>query len=136
MYTFPTSSIMTSTIPMTKARLIPTFSTAALSVMVNMKLFQQSNMSKATLMYSRIIYPLKKLMFELDALETDLDREGHGLLTDLKRLVDSKNRLDFKFAHETALRIWLFVHVPATYALVVLSLLHALTAYAYRSGVD
>ena len=80
--------------------------------------------------------PLKKLMFELDALETNLDREGHDLLTDLKGLVDSKNRLDFKFAHETALRIWLFVHVPATYALVVLSVLHALTAYAYRSGVD
>ena len=80
--------------------------------------------------------PLKKLMFELDALETDLDRDGHEVLADLKNLVTSKNRLDFRFAHEMALRIWLFVHVPATYALIVLSVLHALTAYAYRSGVD
>ncbi|MFY0613340.1 MAG: hypothetical protein JXQ99_17540 [Hyphomicrobiaceae bacterium] len=80
--------------------------------------------------------PLKRLMFELDAIEPNLNREDHQLLVDLKGLVTSKNQLDFKSAHEAALRVWLFVHVPATYALVVLSVLHALIVYAYRSGVD
>jgi len=80
--------------------------------------------------------PMKSLMFELDAVEAGLDTGTLRTMHEIKGLVERKNRLDFQYAHESALKIWLFVHVPATYGLLVLTVLHVLTIYAFRSGVE
>ncbi len=42
-----------------------------------------------------------------------------------------KDRLDFARVYLGLTRGWLFVHVPVTYALVVLSVLHVIVVYAY-----
>lgn len=80
--------------------------------------------------------PMKQLMFQLETAEADLDRQALPFLQELKTLVEQKDRLDFHYAHEVTLRIWLFVHVPATYGLLVLSVVHVLSIYAFRSGVE
>jgi hypothetical protein len=49
--------------------------------------------------------------------------------------VVEKDRLDFSRVYLGMTRAWLFVHVPATYALIVLTVLHVLVAYAYSSGL-
>ncbi len=79
--------------------------------------------------------PLKRLVFAIDSVEAELGQSGETKLGEIRDLVEAKDRLDFQYAHECALRAWLFVHVPATYALIVLTVLHVAVVYAYRSGV-
>ena len=81
--------------------------------------------------------PLKRLFFELDNLEYQLGENsaGHAMVAELKNLVEAKNQIDFQIAHERVLKAWLFVHVPATYGLIVLTVIHVAVVYAYRSGV-
>ncbi len=78
--------------------------------------------------------PVKRLLFEISRLDGDADPTDQKTLTELRILVEAKDKLDYQYAHERTLRSWLFVHVPATYALVVLSVLHMAVVYAYRSG--
>lgn len=79
--------------------------------------------------------PLQRLLFEIDALRPNVPRDGHGALETMKQLVERKDRLDFQSIHERVLVAWLAVHLPATYALILLSVLHVLSVYAFRSGV-
>ncbi len=79
---------------------------------------------------------MKQLMFELEAVEADLDQNSLQVMHEIKGLVEHKNRLDFQYAHEGVLKLWLSIHIPATYGLFVLSILHVLSIYAYRSGVE
>ena len=46
-----------------------------------------------------------------------------------------KDRLDFARVYLGLTRAWLFVHVPVTYALIVLTLVHIIVVYAYSSGL-
>ncbi|MFT7577538.1 MAG: hypothetical protein ACI9XZ_003939 [Alphaproteobacteria bacterium] len=80
--------------------------------------------------------PIKQLMFELETVEADLDQGSLAAMHEIKGLVEHKNRLDFQYAHEGVLRVWLFIHVPATYGLLVLSIAHVVSIYAFRSGVE
>jgi len=48
--------------------------------------------------------------------------------------VVEKDRLDFARVSLGLTRGWLFVHVPVTYALMVLMVLHVLVVYAFSSG--
>ena len=79
--------------------------------------------------------PLQRLLFEIDNLRTHFEREGYDTLEQMKELVEKKDRIDFQYAHERVLVAWLAVHLPATYALVLLSILHVGSVYAFRSGV-
>ncbi|MGI9406499.1 MAG: hypothetical protein ACR2O4_09020 [Hyphomicrobiaceae bacterium] len=78
--------------------------------------------------------PLKQMLFQLQNVERDVSPPGDKILRELRALVEGKDRLDFQYAHEMALRAWLFVHVPAAYALVTLSLWHVAIVYAFTSG--
>jgi hypothetical protein len=78
--------------------------------------------------------PLKRLTDEIETLSRFVDRQGREKLAAVKTLVIAKDQLDFAGVYLSLTRAWLFVHVPVTYALVVLSVLHVLVAYAYSSG--
>ncbi|MGI9405836.1 MAG: hypothetical protein ACR2O4_05655 [Hyphomicrobiaceae bacterium] len=78
--------------------------------------------------------PLKRLLFQLQTVERDVPQSGRGVVNEMRTLVEGKDRLDFQYAHEAALRAWLFVHVPATYALITLTVLHVAIVYAFTSG--
>ncbi len=79
--------------------------------------------------------PLQRLLFEIDSLRPQFERGGHDALDRMKQLVEEKDRIDFQCVHERVLVAWLSVHLPATYALILLSMLHVLSVYAFRSGV-
>jgi len=78
--------------------------------------------------------PLKRLTDEIDNLSRYVDQQSQGKLAIVKDLVIEKDRLDFARVYLALTKGWLFVHVPVTYALIVLSVLHVLVAYAYSSG--
>ena len=78
--------------------------------------------------------PLKQLTNEIDNLSRYVDEKSQEKLAVIKNLVIEKDRLDFASVYLGLTRGWLFVHVPATYALTVLVVLHILVAYAFSSG--
>jgi len=78
--------------------------------------------------------PVDRLTDEIDRLSRYVDQQGQDKLAAIKTLVIEKDRLDFARVCNALTRGWLFVHVPATYALTVLSVLHVVVIYAYSSG--
>jgi hypothetical protein len=78
--------------------------------------------------------PLKRLTHEIDNLAHYVDQQGQEKLAAVRALVVEKDRLDFAQVYLGLTKGWVFVHVPVTYALVVLAVLHVLVAYAYSSG--
>ena len=78
--------------------------------------------------------PLMRLTEEIDNLSRYVDKQAQVKLEAIKALAVEKDRLDFAAVHLALTKGWLFVHVPATYALVVLTVLHIVVVYAYSSG--
>jgi hypothetical protein len=78
--------------------------------------------------------PLKRLTDEIDNLSRYVDQRGQEKLAAIRNLVVEKDRLDFARVYLGLTKGWLFVHVPVTYALIVLTLLHILVVYAFSSG--
>jgi hypothetical protein len=78
--------------------------------------------------------PLKRLTDEIDNLSSYVDQYSQEKLAAIKNLVVEKDRLDFARVYLGLTKGWLFVHVPATYALMVLMALHVLVVYSFSSG--
>jgi len=79
--------------------------------------------------------PLSRIQGELDNLRQYLDDAGKKRLAEIKDLVQAKDNLDYQYAHQGVLKAWLFVHIPATYGLIVLMIAHIAIVYAFSSGV-
>jgi hypothetical protein len=78
--------------------------------------------------------PLKRLTDEIDNLSRYVDKQSQEKLAIIRDLVVEKDRLDFARVYLGLTKGWLFVHVPVTYALIVLTALHILVVYAFSSG--
>jgi hypothetical protein len=78
--------------------------------------------------------PLKRLTDEIDNLSSYVDQHSQEKLAAIKNLVVEKDRLDFARVYLGLTKGFLFVHVPVTYALMVLMVLHVLVVYAFSSG--
>ena len=79
-------------------------------------------------------YPLKRLTDEIEKLSPFVDKQGQEKLTTIKALAIEKDQLDFARVHHGLTKGWLFVHVPVTYALIVLTTLHIVVVYSFSSG--
>ncbi|WP_181337589.1 hypothetical protein [Hyphomicrobium methylovorum] len=77
---------------------------------------------------------LKKLTHEIDNLSRYVDARGQEKLAAIKSLVIDKDKLDFARVYLGLTKGWLFIHVPITYSLVVMTILHVLVVYAFSSG--
>jgi hypothetical protein len=78
--------------------------------------------------------PLKRLTDEIDNLTAYVDKQSQEKLALIKTLVIEKDRLDFARVYLGLSKSWQFVHVPVTYVLIVLSVLHVVVVYAFSSG--
>ena len=54
----------------------------------------------------------------------------------LRELVSRKHLLDYQYSLQSALRLWLFVHIPFSYALLVFSVLHIVLVHAFSAAVS
>jgi hypothetical protein len=93
--------------------------------------FQGQRNSAAHLIGSQ--RPLKRLTDEIDNLSRYVDQRSQEKLAAIKNLVIEKDRLDFARVHLGLAKGWPFVHVPVTYALIVLTVLHVVVVYAFSS---
>jgi len=78
--------------------------------------------------------PLKAMLGKIDSMTHFLDETGQERLHSLRGMVIKKDKLDHQFALQGMLKAWLFVHVPATYALVIFTILHVIVVHAFSSG--
>jgi hypothetical protein len=78
--------------------------------------------------------PQSRLLGQLSAIERYLDDAGKDRLQKMRDLVEAKSNLDFHYTNGGLLRLWLFVHVPATYALLASIVVHVVLAYAFAAG--
>lgn len=79
--------------------------------------------------------PLERMSSEIADLERRVNAPDRKALSTIKKLVTAKYDLDHQYTVQGLLHSWLFVHIPATYSLIVLSILHVAVVYAYSSGV-
>ena len=52
-------------------------------------------------------------------------------MDEMKELVEVKSDLDYQYTLQAALKYWLFVHIPATYALFLFVLVHVVLVLAF-----
>jgi hypothetical protein len=78
--------------------------------------------------------PLKRITDEIDNLYRYVDKQSQEKLDIIRDLVIEKDRLDFARVFLGLNKAWLFVHVPVTYSLIVLAVLHVLAVYSFSSG--
>jgi hypothetical protein len=78
--------------------------------------------------------PVQRLTDEIDNLSSYVDQQSQQKLAEIKNLVAEKDRLDFAHVYLGLTRGWLFVHVPVTYVLMVLGVLHVVVVYSFSSG--
>jgi len=62
------------------------------------------------------------------------DANGRAILNELDAIVVAKDNLEHQHALQFALKIWLFVHIPLTYSVLLLSVVHIVLVYAFASG--
>lgn len=78
---------------------------------------------------------MKQLMGEFESLERYVGKSGQEKLREMKALVQEKDRLDFARVQMGLSKAWLFIHIPVTYSLIVLTVLHVVVVYSFSSGV-
>lgn len=61
---------------------------------------------------------------ELTVLRRYLDQREADFADELAALLETKRNLDFQYASQRLLKLWLFVHIPLTYGMLVLVAAH------------
>lgn len=78
--------------------------------------------------------PLQWIVAEIDALARHLDPWNKEKLAEIKAIVIEKDQLDAELVAHALNRAWLMAHVPVTYMLIVLTVLHIVVVYAFSAG--
>ncbi len=72
-----------------------------------------------------------RAMVELDKTERYIGDDERPALETLRRLVETKHNLDLQKSSQFLLRCWLFLHIPFTYSMLIVALVHAWIALNY-----
>jgi hypothetical protein len=75
------------------------------------------------------------LLTEIDAQDRYLNDKEREAMRAIRGLVERKDDLDFQYALQAMLKYWLFVHIPCTYSLLIVSAFHVLVVYAYAGVI-
>ena len=78
--------------------------------------------------------PLNAIVREIDEIRPFVAQQEQASLEKLIDLVRRKDGLDYHYALQLALKIWLFVHLPFTYGLMIFSITHLIVVYAFSGG--
>jgi hypothetical protein len=71
----------------------------------------------------------------LASLERYFNAREREVAAELTEWIEAKRNLDTQFAGQRLLKLWLFVHIPMTAALLLLGLAHGLIALRYAGGL-
>jgi len=78
--------------------------------------------------------PVSALLAELEDLRRFANETERATLDKISALVRQKDGLDYHRALQLALRLWLFVHIPLTYGLLIFTALHIVLVFGFSGG--
>ena len=75
------------------------------------------------------------LLTDIGDMERYLSPKEREFSEQLRWLVQKKDELDYHYALQATLKGWLFVHVPLTYGLLILVVLHVVLVFAFTGSL-
>ena len=78
--------------------------------------------------------PAQRLMNKIDDLNRYLSAPERTTLGEIAELVRQKDGLDYHHSLQLSLKLWLFTHIPLTYAMLLWTLAHIVLVFAYSGG--
>jgi hypothetical protein len=73
------------------------------------------------------------MLGEMSALSRYLDDREKAIANEIRDWIETKQNLDLQYACQRLLKLWLFVHIPVTYSLILLGLAHGVIATLYAA---
>ena len=80
--------------------------------------------------------PRHALLNEMQGFDRYLNDAERQAIKEIAQRVEAKDNLDYQYALQATLKYWLFVHVPLTYALLVLAVFHLLLVHSFAGGIS
>jgi len=77
---------------------------------------------------------VEPLLARMEASRRYLNEEENEIMDRLESDVIEKDTLDFQHTWQWSLKVWLFVHIPISYGLLVLGAFHGLLAFQFLGG--
>lgn len=68
---------------------------------------------------------------QFDEVQRYAKKGEREMLDKLRDLVAQKHMLDYQYALQSSLRLWLFAHIPLSYSLLIFSVLHIILVHAF-----
>jgi hypothetical protein len=78
--------------------------------------------------------PLNVLLNKITDLNRYLNESERATMDEMASLVRQKDGLDYHYALQLVLKLWLFVHIPLTYSLLLWTLAHIVLVFAFSGG--
>lgn len=72
-----------------------------------------------------------RLLEKLTALNRYLDDAEKSIAAEMRDWIETAQNVHFQYAAQRLLKLWLFVHIPFTYSLILLGLVHGALALIY-----
>jgi len=72
--------------------------------------------------------PLHQMLEQISSLERYLDADEQKVMAEISDRVRAKNNLDFQWYVQGTLKLWLFVHIPLSFALLLFAATHGILA--------
>ncbi|MDA1014055.1 MAG: hypothetical protein O3A00_06330 [Planctomycetota bacterium] len=91
--------------------------------------FQQPRHMLRHLLHSQ--QPRQSLLLEIKNQRRFLDAHERDVADVIADRVRIKDDLDYHFALQLTLKLWLFIHIPLSYSLLVFGVFHVLVVYAF-----
>ena len=79
--------------------------------------------------------PIRKLERDISSLDRYLNDNERKVMAEILDLTQLKDDLDYQRARQMVLKGWLFIHIPLTFSLLILLLLHIFVVYGFRGNL-
>jgi hypothetical protein len=76
-----------------------------------------------------------RLIRRIDEFSRYLDAGELETIGEIRELIDRKRNLDFQYAAQRVLKLWLFIHIPFTYSLLIIAVVHGWIALSYAGAL-
>lgn len=77
----------------------------------------------------------RRVLFRMNEFCRYLNDDERRVIDVLGEYVERKRNIDFQYSAQRLLKLWLFIHIPFTYSLIIVSLVHAWVALAYSGSL-
>jgi hypothetical protein len=74
---------------------------------------------------------VNRLLKQLTALNRYLDDAEKAIAAEMRDWIETTQNVHFQYAAQRLLKLWLYVHIPFTYSLILLAFVHAALAIIY-----